>query len=100
MARELTKHFEEVKRGTLEELARHHAGAAQPRGEIVIVVGPPLAGQPALSDEDVDEALAKAMTTMSPSSAAAAVAAATGRPKRELYQKAIDLSSARTSHGS
>lgn len=89
VARELTKRFEEVRRGTLDELALFYAESAQPRGEIVIVVGPPLAEKEALSDDDVDEALEKALATMSPSAAAATVAAATGRPKRELYKKAI-----------
>lgn len=89
VARELTKHFEEVKRGTLEELAQFYAEKPQPRGEIVIVVGPPLNADAALSDEEVDDALIKALESMSPSAAAATVAATTGRPKRELYQKAI-----------
>ncbi len=93
IARELTKHFEEVRRGTLDELAERHQGSPQPRGEIVIVVGPPLAADTALSDDEVDQALAKALETMSPSSAAAEVAAITGRPKRELYKKAISLRS-------
>jgi 16S rRNA (cytidine1402-2'-O)-methyltransferase len=93
VARELTKRFEEVRRGTLDHLARLYQDLPQPRGEIVIVVGPPIAGRTALSDDDVEQALSEAMATMSPSAAAAAVAAATGRPKRELYKKAIGLRS-------
>ncbi len=90
VARELTKRFEEVRRGTLEDLALFYA-ETQPRGEIVVVIGPPLADRDAVSDGEVDQALIEAMATMSPSSAAATVAAATGRPKRDLYRRAVDL---------
>ena len=93
VARELTKHYEEVKRGTLDELADLYAGSTQPQGEIVIVVGPPLDSETVLSDDEVDDALTKALESMSPSSAAASVAAATGRSKRELYKRAINLRS-------
>lgn len=93
VARELTKRFEEVRRGTLEELAHFYDESAQPRGEIVIVVGPPPAGPEALTDDEVDRLLREASATMSPAAAAASVAAATGRPKRELYKKAIGLRS-------
>ena len=93
VARELTKQFEEVKRGTLDELAQLYAASGQPRGEIVIVVGPPLALENVLAEQEIDEALTKALLTMSPSSAAATVAAATGRSKRDLYKRAIGLRS-------
>ncbi len=92
VARELTKRFEEVRRGTLDQLALFYADA-QPRGEIVIVVGPPLAERDVVSDDDIDKALVEAMATMPPSSAAATVAAATGRPKRDLYRRAVELRS-------
>lgn len=90
VARELTKRFEEVKRGTLDELAALYR-ETQPRGEIVIVIGPPNENHQPASDGEVDHALAEAMSTMSVSSAAATVAAETGRPKRELYKRAIAL---------
>jgi len=43
VAREITKKFEEVRRGTCAELAEHYAQAGPPKGEVVIVVGPPQA---------------------------------------------------------
>ena len=55
VARELTKLYEEVRRGTLTELARHYAGAGPPRGEIVLVIGPP--GAEARETVDLDDAL-------------------------------------------
>ena len=91
VARELTKAFEEVRRGPLDQLASAFSAAAPPRGEIVILVGPPDAGAGASSDEDVDRALLEALDDKSPSAAAAAVAAATGRPRRDLYRRALSM---------
>ena len=90
VARELTKLHEEVRRGTLAELAAHYAEAGPPRGEIVLVVGPPAAA-PALSEEEVDERLAAALETMSVGDASSALAAETGLPRRELYRRALAL---------
>jgi len=95
VARELTKRFEEVRRGTLDELAAHYRDAGAPRGEVVIVIGPPSARPVDLADEAaaarVDQALEEALATMPPPAAAARVAAATGRPRRELYRRALAL---------
>lgn len=90
VARELTKRFEEVKRGYLDELAVFYT-ETQARGEVVIVVGPPGQDEQAVSEDEVDNALIEALATMSVSAAAAAVAAQTGRPKRELYKRALAL---------
>ena len=93
MARELTKLFEEVRRAPLDALAAHYAEAGPPRGEVVIAVGPPEAA-PA-GDEEVDDALREALAGMSLSEAAAAVALATGRPRREVYARALALKAER-----
>lgn len=91
IARELTKAFEEVRRGPLDELASTLAKESSPRGEIVILVGSPNVDANTLSDDDIDEALSEALETKSPSAAAAAVAAATGRPRRDLYRRALSI---------
>jgi 16S rRNA (cytidine1402-2'-O)-methyltransferase len=92
VARELTKLFEEVKRGTLEELTAFYEAAPTPRGEIVVVVGPPGIESAAATDEDaVDRALESAMAEHSVSEAAALVAAETGLPRRALYARALRL---------
>ena len=91
VARELTKLHEEVRRGGLGALADHYAKAGPPKGEIVIVVGPPLAETAAVSEADLDRALKQALAHMSLKDAAAAVAAATGRPRREIYARALAL---------
>jgi 16S rRNA (cytidine1402-2'-O)-methyltransferase len=90
LARELTKKFEEVRRGSLAELAAHYAAAGAPRGEVVLVIGPP-ADRGEVAPDDVDEALRDALTCMSPAAAAASVAAATGLGRREVYRRALAL---------
>ncbi len=92
VARELTKMFEAVKRGTLVELAAELAGAAEPlRGEIVLLVGPPPADAPALDGAALDEQIAAALRTLSVKDAAAVVSAATGQPRRKVYARAIEI---------
>ncbi|GGF75569.1 ribosomal RNA small subunit methyltransferase I [Azorhizobium oxalatiphilum] len=89
VCRELTKAFEEVRRGPLSELAAHYEQAGAPKGEIVLVIGPPL--EEAVKDDDVDAALARVLADHSLKDAVAAVTAATGRPKREVYARALAL---------
>jgi 16S rRNA (cytidine1402-2'-O)-methyltransferase len=90
LARELTKKFEEVRRGSLVELAAHYAAAGAPRGEVVLVIGPPV-GHGEVALDDVDAALQEALACMAPSAAAASVAAATGLGRREVYRRALAL---------
>lgn len=88
VCRELTKRFEEVRRGSLEELAKAYAGVPV-KGEIVVVVGRPQAET--VTSEDIEAALREAMMTMRVKDAAAVVAGAFGRPKREVYQIALHM---------
>ncbi len=90
VGRELTKLYEEVRRATLLELARGYAGLPAPKGEIVVIVGAPAEQAPAQA-EAIDEALKRALETMSLRDAAAAVAAATGRKRREVYARALEI---------
>lgn len=90
VARELTKLFEEVRRGSLAELAAAYAEAEPPKGEIVVVVGPPGA-EAAPAVEDVEARLRDALATMSLRDAVAAVAAATGLKRRDVYARALAL---------
>ena len=89
VARELTKAFETVRRGTLSELAGQFGGEPAPKGEIVVVIGPPLAA--ATSDADADAVLAALLADKPVSEAAAEAAAITGLPRRELYKRALAL---------
>ncbi len=89
VARELTKRFEEFRRGDLGELADHYAAAGPPKGEVVVLVAP--AGDTPPAQEDLDALLRHALDGMSVRDAAATVSVATGRPRREVYARALEL---------
>lgn len=92
VARELTKRFEEVRRGSLATLAAHYDEAGAPKGELVIVIGPPGEATFSLTDSAIDSRLRTLLETSSLREAAAELAAATGLPRRMLYARALKLS--------
>jgi 16S rRNA (cytidine1402-2'-O)-methyltransferase len=89
VCRELTKLHEEARRGTLEALAAAYETSGPPKGEVVIVVGGAAAAQ--AEADDVDEALQRALETMSVRDAAATVAEALQQPRRSVYARALEL---------
>jgi 16S rRNA (cytidine1402-2'-O)-methyltransferase len=89
VCRELTKRFETVQPGSLAELAEHYREREAPRGEIVIVLAP--AQTEETTQASVDEALRAALKTERVKDAASLVAEAYGLPRRELYQRALEL---------
>ncbi len=92
VARELTKLHEEVRRGTLDSLAAHYGRAGPPKGELVVVVGPPDPDAAAAPDAEVlDAQLRAAFRRASLRDAVAAVAEATGLPRRQVYARALEL---------
>jgi 16S rRNA (cytidine1402-2'-O)-methyltransferase len=90
VARELTKLHEEVRRGALPELAEHYRAEGPPRGEIVVVVGPPEPG-PALAEDEIDHRLREAVAEIGVHDAAAKLAAETGLPRQALYRRALAI---------
>lgn len=89
VARELTKRFEEVRRGPLDQLAEHYK-EAEVRGEITLVVGP-AAETRAAASEQREELRALLAGGMSVKDAVARLAAASGARRRELYREALAL---------
>jgi 16S rRNA (cytidine1402-2'-O)-methyltransferase len=89
MARELTKAFETIRRGSLAAMASQLAGEPAPKGEIVVVVGPPL--EKTLAPEDVDALLRSLLGTKSVRETADEAAVLTGLSRRDLYQRALAL---------
>lgn len=89
VARELTKMFEEFRRGSLQELAEHYTKAGNPKGEVVMLLEP--LKQKVTTEADVDQLLQDALTEHSLRDAAALVAEATGLPRKKVYKRALDL---------
>ena len=90
VVREISKLHEETVTGTLAELAERYVDIA-PKGEIVIVVGPP-GEKPEASEEGLDAAIDEALTRLSPSRAAAEVAEKLGIKKKRAYARALERS--------
>lgn len=90
VARELTKMFEEVRRGRLDTLAQEYQKRDQVKGEVTIVIAPPSA-PPAPTEAEIDQRLRQALEEGSVRTAAATVAEALGLPKKMLYARALAL---------
>jgi 16S rRNA (cytidine1402-2'-O)-methyltransferase len=89
VCRELTKLHEDIRRGDLASLARDYAEGRETRGEIVIVIAPPVDDE--AKADDVDDLLRQALARVSVKDAVGEVALATGLPRREVYQRALEL---------
>ena len=89
IARELTKLFEETRRGHLAGLAGYYQDAGAPKGEIVVLVGPPQDRN--VTDEDIAAALTDALSRLPMKAAANEVAKKLGISRRDAYQRALDL---------
>jgi 16S rRNA (cytidine1402-2'-O)-methyltransferase len=90
VARELTKMHEEVRRGSLRELAAHYAKAGAPRGEVTLLVAPP--DHAAAPDSArIDAALKSALAFMPVKAAAEMIAAFTDGSRKALYARALEL---------
>lgn len=90
ICRELTKLHEEVRRGTLAELAQA-ADALETRGEFVLVIAPPAADAGVMNETALDELLRGALATGSVKDAVAQATELSGRPRREIYARALEL---------
>ncbi len=90
VCRELTKTFEEFRRGTLGELAEFYNDDRIVKGEIVLLIEPPSYNE--IPDmEDVEKLLKDLVSTMPAAKAAAEASKLTGLPRKELYQRILDL---------
>ena len=89
MTRELTKLHEEVRRGSLTELAAHYEKAGAPKGEVTLLVGPPLEAAPDIAR--IDAALKAALAFMPVKAAADLIAGLTDAPRKQIYARALEL---------
>ncbi len=90
ICRELTKMHEEVKRAPLAELAQS-ADTLETRGEFVLVIGPPPKGAQTMTDDALDELLRASLARNSVKDAVAHAVELSGRPRREIYARALQL---------
>ena len=88
VVREITKLFEESRRGDFDTLLAHYRDKGEPKGEVVIVVSPPQANAQA---QDATAMLQALLTSHSIKEASAIVAEQTGRPRKEIYALALQL---------
>lgn len=89
VVREITKKFENTQKGSAAELVTYYEAHGVPKGEIVIVVGPP--EERAFNAEQIEALLKDALKSMSTKDAAAEISRVSGVPKKELYQKALNM---------
>src|SRR5438874_7480783 len=90
ICRELTKLHEQISRATLRELARG-AGTLETRGEFVLVIAPPAADAEMLTSDALDDVLREQLAANSVKDAVAHAVALSGRPRREVYARALEL---------
>ncbi|MGQ2941768.1 MAG: 16S rRNA (cytidine(1402)-2'-O)-methyltransferase [Blastomonas fulva] len=86
VVREISKKFEETRTGTLSELSGYYSDVT-PKGEIVLVVGPPLADTGEADEDVVEAALTEALASMPPGKAAGEVARRFGLDRKALYAR-------------
>jgi 16S rRNA (cytidine1402-2'-O)-methyltransferase len=91
VTRELTKRFESIRRLPLNEMAQHYRHRTLPKGEIVLLVGPPAETAGAPDDDAVDAMLRDALARLPLKSAVEEITVGTGRPRNEIYRRALAL---------
>jgi 16S rRNA (cytidine1402-2'-O)-methyltransferase len=90
ICRELTKLHEEIKRAPIADLAKA-AATLETRGEFVLVVGPPRADEQAMTQDDLDDLLRASLAQGSVKDSVAHAVELSGRPRREIYARALEL---------
>src|SRR5260370_4126001 len=90
ICREMTKMNEEVRRAPVSELARS-ADTLETRGEFVLVIGPPAAGAQIMTEDALDDLLRSSLRRDSVKDAVAHAVELSGRPRREIYARALEL---------
>ena len=90
ICRELTKLHEEISRGPVSELAKT-TDTLETRGEFVVVLAPPAADAQAMTDDDLDALLRTSLQRDSVKDAVAHAVELSGRPRREIYARALEI---------
>ena len=89
VVRELTKKFEEVRRGSVSELQTYYAQNGEPKGELVLVIGGAADQAESWTEEQVSELIIQTLKAHSPRDTADRVAAVTGLPRKQIYKQVL-----------
>src|SRR5258707_8304186 len=89
ICREMTKLHEDIRRAPISELAKA-ADTLETRGEFVLVIGPP-AGAQIMAEDALDDLLRSSLQRDSVKDAVAHAVALSGRPRREIYARALEI---------
>jgi len=92
VARELTKKYEEIKRGQLSHLI-NDLEETRLKGEIVLMIGPPAASEK-WDEATIDKALKERIGEIGVKRASEEIADLSGYPKRDIYQRALQIKDA------
>ena len=98
ICREMTKMHEEISRSTLNQLAQS-ASSLETRGEFVLVIGPQAEGAQSMTTEEVDDLLRDRLSRDSVKDAVAHAVELSGRPRREIYARALELTGESSAKG-
>ena len=98
ICREMTKLHEDIRRAPVADLART-ADTLETRGEFVLVIGPPVAGAQTMNEHDLDDLLRTSLQRDSVKDAVAHAVELSGRPRREIYARALELAKEITAKG-
>jgi 16S rRNA (cytidine1402-2'-O)-methyltransferase len=99
ICREMTKMHEEIRRAPLAELAKI-AATLETRGDFVLVIGPPPADAQIMTEDALDDLLRTSLKRDSVKDAVAHAVELSGRPRREIYARALELAKqAKGDHG-
>lgn len=91
VARELTKRHEEIRKGTLIELAKHYTAEGPPKGEIVVVIAPPAKNALSLTKADLDAHIRSALVNESVKALSIRLSAQFNLPRKQVYDRALEL---------
>ena len=87
--REITKKFEEVRRGSVSDLINYYAEVGEPKGELVLVIGGATDQAESWTEEQVANLIVETLKAHSPRDTADRVAAMTGLPRKQIYKQVL-----------
>ena len=88
---EITKKFEEVKRGSVSELISYYGENGEPKGELVLVIGKAEENHEEWTSEKVEKLICDSLKTKTARDTVDFVVERTGLPKKQIYKQVVML---------